>query len=187
MSIIRRVQMVVTGVAGSPYYINHYFNVTDGSSQDCYDAVDQYHTDASNTFVPQGSVWSSGTEVQHIDTLTGDLVTVDVVSPKTRSGTATNPLLPPATQALVKWRTGAIVAGKRIAGRTFIPLRYESDNTATGVLEPVLITALNARNNTYLSGPTTPVVWSKKNGEAYPITAADVNSAWSILRSRRSV
>lgn len=167
--------------------MSHYFNVTDGSDQACADAVMQYWTGNTASFVPVGSNWTCGSEVQYIDSLDGTLVKTESISPATIVGTDTQQLLPPASQILVKWQTGTIVAGKRIVGRTFIPLRTEGDNDANGQVSGVTVTAINARNNSFLAGVTTPMVWSRKNGEAYPIQGASVNSAWSVLRSRRSV
>jgi hypothetical protein len=145
--------------------------------------------DGIKTVIAGGVTWNFPGEVTWLNTSTGELESVqtpnapaNVVS--TGAGTYSAP-----SGCRVEWRTGAIVSGRRLRGRTyFVPLVSNGYDT-TGTIAAATITAVKAAADTYaLAGPTSavqPVIWSRTHGIAADITSSIIPDEAAVLRSRR--
>jgi hypothetical protein len=160
------------------------------SIQDLFDTVD--------TFLPQGTGVSFPAEVLNINTANGELVGVNTITPPPSvAGQATGAYSAP-TGARIRWATNGIVAGRRVAGTTFlVPLSGTSYDDA-GTLATTVVTTTTTAANTYLAAVLgAPVVYSRpfvpeegddrppRVGTEHPISAATVPDKATVLRSRR--
>jgi len=104
------------------------------------------------------------------------------------TGDATAPVINDASQVLVRWRTGDIVGGRFVQGRTFIPGlavdRLLNGNLSDDSRNQFLTSAL-----ALAAGVNGMVVWSRptvdRPGSANPVVGATVWDELAVLRSRR--
>ena len=184
-----KVQTVLTGVAGSPYYMNGYFDLTVGTAQDMIDAwhtfvVGAIGSDTSN--YPTGALIRTDGTLQVVNPVDGAVEALVTGAPQTSGGIGTGPVLPPSNQALVRWRTGIYVDRREVRGRTNIPAQFEAASTVLGQVEPAYINGYTDRGQTLIDDENTNfVVWSKKNGQWQPAVTASCWEQFAILRSRR--
>lgn len=184
-STMARVTTVVTGVAGSPYYLSGHFEYLEGGEDALISAWHGFTADAAGN-LQAGSTWTTGPEIILINPVNGETVGVVSGDPEIVTGTNADAALPPATQLLVRWRTGVYVAGREIRGRTSIPCQLESLNTIAGRPDPSHRAAVELRAETLVDSSVNQlVVWSKKNGRHEPVEFSSVWNEWSVLRSRR--
>lgn len=182
-----RVRTIFTGVQGAPYYSNLYF--TGDTLLDAQEAHAKVATFWNNarTHIRAGTSITIQGDVPEIDPATGDITVMHAVTPVNWLGTDSGEMLPPATQALVQFKTGSYVGGRQIRGRMFIPAQMESDNVA-GLLGSGYITFLNGLLTTLLvptASGAQPVVWSRTHGVDPIVTSATTWLQWAVLRSRR--
>lgn len=179
-----RVQLVGTGVAGSPYYITGYFDVTGGTAAGA--AADWFaFNNPGASSIRAGLSISLGSEVDQVEPATGNVISVEPVSPSTVLGTNSADPLPPFTQLLRRFRTGTFVNGREIRGRSYFPGLTEPESTGGRPLA-ALITAEQGRINTLLGSTNSQlVVYSRKNGVQAPVISGTPWTEWSVLRSRR--
>lgn len=184
MPDLYRVQLVSTGVAGSPYYTTFHFLASGGSAS-------QAATDAAgfwavvDGYMDSSLTWDLDTDVEVIDSATGNIVSVQNVSPASGTGGATGDMLPPSNQALVRWRTGQFVGGREIRGKTFLPAMSEL-NSAEGQPATAMITGIENAALALVSSPnSTLVVYSRKNAQAATVTVGSMWNQFAVLRSRR--
>jgi hypothetical protein len=186
MVLLRKVTTVVTGVAGSPYYVSGYFLAATGTATNCIRGWHAFVTGDSATARISGSRWDTGPLVDLIDSATGDLQDRETGTADGFTGLSTAATLPMANQYLVRWRTGQFAGGRELTGHTNIPIVLQSDSTDRGVLTPAAQTALTTRATSMINDVnTTFVIWSRKNGTAATVTTATVPTKFAILRSRR--
>lgn len=188
-SPIRRVRSIVTGVAGSPYYVTGYFTADTGTATQCITAWHTFITGVASGPAggfPVGSSVRTDAEVQVVDPVTGNVVATEIGGTILSTGSSASPLLPKANQFLIRWRTGNFVGGREVRGKTFLPLPSETASTDAGLVEAATLVALSGRAGQLISNADTVfVVWSRKNGLWW---AASNGSCWeqfAILRSRR--
>lgn len=181
---IYRVQLVSQGVAGSPYYTTFHFLGASGSpAQAAADAAGFWG--AVDAYMDSSLIWDLDTAVETIESTTGNIVGVTDVPPASGTGGTTGDVLPPATQALVRWRTGQFVGGREIRGKTFLPAIGEI-NSVEGQPASAMTTGIENAALALFSSPNSQlVVYSRKNGQAAPVTAASLWSEFAVLRSRR--
>lgn len=184
-----RVQTVVSGVAGSPYYLNGFFDALNTEPQDAIDAWHTFVTAGGGGTVnsyPTGAVITTSGTLDLIDPTDGGIVGQQFGATETSLGGAQGQFLPAANQVLVHWRTGIYVNRRELRGRTNIPCISEAGSTNSGQVEPSVITAYNALGNALISNPDCVfIVWSKKNGEWREVFAAQTWDQFAVLRSRR--
>lgn len=180
-----RVRTVVTGVAGSPYYLVGYFEDLTDNEQQCVDAWAAF-TSAAAANQPTGSNWLTEGDVEVVDPITGDTIGVRGADQVLVLGSTNLPLLPPASQALIRWRTGVYVGGREIRGRTNMPLQFQDNATSGGTVKGSVQTFYKERADTLVNQITAEhVVWSKTNGRWERTVTASVWDQFSVLRSRR--
>lgn len=127
-----------------------------------------------------------------IDEATGAIVgTFTGVPVASVNGTSGADGLPRQTQGLLKYGTAGIVAGRRIAGRQYIPAPNETDNTG-GLPTAAYVADLNAAAALLGTTIVTPIgqrVWHRPGagpGLSFPVTSRSASTSWSVLRSRRT-
>lgn len=184
-----RVQTVVTGVAGSPYYIVGYFDSSAGGAQSASEAWHTFITGSTtgtaNGF-PLGSQVRTEPEVQSVNPVDGAILGIAVAPAIVQSGANPGQRLPPSNQILVRWRTGVYIDRREVRGRTNLPCGFEEDSTADGTLPVELQLAYGVRALGLVGNEAARhVIWSKKNGAWQETTTASVWGQFSILRSRR--
>jgi len=183
MATIFRTQTILTGVAGSPYYSNMYWDLSVAPA-DTVTLTAEFWAIVSEYMVNEIS-WEVNGVVPTIDTTDGEILGATVHDAETGIGEASGEMLPTSTQALVKWRTGIYTGGREIRGRTFIPGISEPSND-NGHFHPDNVSALNTALSTWLGSlSATPVIWSRVNGTAASVLAAEVWDQFAVLRSRR--
>lgn len=184
MADLYRIKTVFTGVAGSPYYNTLYFLASAGTaSQAAVDVAGFWG--AVDGFIKNTLTWDLDTDVEVIDSTSGNIVNVQSVSPASGTGGDAGDMLPPATQALIRWRTGMFVGGREIRGKTFVPAITETQSTA-GQPSSALITALENSAAGLVGSPNAQlVVYSRKNSTYAPVTSGSAWGQFAVLRSRR--
>lgn len=179
----------MTGVAGSPYYINGYFTADTGTTKQVQDAWMKFLFAGPGPTVGRLPLNASATvesEVQVIDPTTGQPIATEVSPGYTWTGINNDPLLPPANQFLVRWRTGNYEGGREVRGRTNIPCPSELTSTPKGAVEPSIVTAYNSSAFDLINDANTVfVIWSKKNGLWWAASSASTWDKFAVLRSRR--
>lgn len=181
-----RVRAVWTGVAGTPWYTNLYF---DGSgSVDAQAAAENVHTFLSGAaFQFQNGIRIDVEAfVAVVDPVSGDVTGGFTVDPgDTIAGQLVDEVLPPATQSLTTFKTPVYVGGRNIQGKCFLGGYTEAGNSSPGVFRDSYRASLvEAWNDLLATGPDL-VVWSRKNGQFAPVSSVIVQSKWAVLRSRR--
>lgn len=186
---IYRVQTVLTGVAGSPWYSNLFFSADGVDPQACATRVRGYWL----LLAPQiglGVTAQVNAETLQLDDATGEVVAGHPTPQAVATMTGTGEVLPPATQGLIKFKTLQVRNGRRVQGRSFIPWMLESNNANGGVPTSTFLNAAQAAgDHLQLNVPTPFGVWrrpvSGAGGEYVTCTATIPWAKWAVLRSRR--
>lgn len=133
------------------------------------------------------------TSVATVDETNGQTSAVTTVATSTGPGTGTGDFMPPATQLLMRWRTGVFVNGREARGRTFIPGVVES-NVSNGTPIGAMQTAMNTAAATLIADATSRlVVWQRSRPTDIPpfvgilrdVTTGQLWDRCAVLRSRR--
>lgn len=105
------------------------------------------------------------------------------------TGAGSGEPLPDADQALVRWNTSAIINGRFLHGRTFIP-GVSNGNTQGGNLASAVITAWQTLVNSFIASGAGLVVWHRPiqgvGGSHEAVSTASIWSELAVLRRRRS-
>lgn len=186
---MHRVQTVVTGVVGGPYYLVGYFDAAGSNAQNACAAWHLFITGGGTgtaTGFPDGSRVETQPEVLQINPVDGAVVGLEDADGLVSIGANTSDQLPTQNQFLVRWRTGEYINRRENRGRTNLPCPFEEALTNEGRVAPAIQTALQARANTLVNNiAVRHVVWSKKNGGWSETVSASVWDQFSVLRSRR--
>lgn len=180
-----RVRTVMTGVAGSPYYSNLYFTQEGGTVAQARAAVINFWSGLASLMTDNTKL-NVENDVPIIDEVTGDIISV-ATDPASGliSGTNVGTALPPATQALIRTRTGAFSGGREIRGRVFVPSMVTTSNDDGRVM----VSAMNGINSEaaelIASANAQWVVWAKSKGQYAVINSASTWDQWAVLTSRR--
>lgn len=192
---MQRIRASINYGAGAPGVITLYTLTSlpedATSAQLCCDRLKDALT-AGNTLFHDEVSFASDSFVDTIDPATGAITGSDSVTPWTVLGAGSSFIAPPALQLAVTWKTGDIVNGRRVAGRTFVgPLDYgtiQDDGTPTATA----LTKLEAFANAWTDNGTTDVyaaVWHRpvggSGGSDHEITAHSFKDKFAVLRSRR--
>lgn len=186
MATVARVRMLFTGVAGTPGYLNLYFDA-DTSTAGAYQAAT---LDALVDFIDHvgtGCVVTAVNPIPIIDVATGAVVDVAVGAGGNFTFTGGTDLLPLATNGLARHHTGVFIGGRELRGRSFLPYPVESQSDL-GKPSAGYITALNSLFSTlqdvsHANGAF--VVYSPTHHQMAAVTGSDAWNQWAVLRSRR--
>lgn len=145
--------------------------------------------DGIKALVINSMTWTFPGEVTEYNTTTGVLEDVHTfAAPANVVGTGTGNWTAPAG-ARIEWRTDAIVAGRRLRGRTFLVPLTVANFDATGTLAAASITTLTTEAAEFYDASVlsdcNPCVWSRTHGILADITSHIVPDEVSVLRSRR--
>lgn len=176
-----RIRTVFTGVPGTPYISNFYFDagtVGDASAAaaatyDFWNAVDANMTSACTWLVDNDVPLFTNPE-----TIAG----WETVSGGTGTGLKSDEQMPRANQLLVQWSTGVVFNNRRVRGRTFIPALTQDANFNGAVLPAVQATTDAAATALIGAGL---VVASRASNAFHSVNGADVWGQFAVLRSRR--
>ena len=179
-------QTIWVGVAGAPYYTTlRAFHGNDLTPQAFSDAWDAALT-ARNVDFPTAITANIQAELRLIDSVTGTLTGTEVTTPNTVTGASSGDSLPRASQGLIRWSTPAIVAGRRLRGRTFLPCIIVSFNTVGGKVDASLIGAWQTVLDAFIADCEGELcVWSPTHGSVSSVSGASLWSEWAVMRSRR--
>lgn len=196
---IIRVRTEWTGLVAGGGLSTHYFTQVGDPSAEDFKGVVQDFWNACGPQITNECVYRVLGEMDIIDETTGDLVgSLTTTDEAPTAGTSTEDNQPPATQTLLRLRTGAVVAGRRLQGRLFIPgppRNGTGDTTVPTTASRAAYQNAAAALITATTGIGPWVVWSRpvSGNPTVPdragSTAAVVNgSVWdkyAVLRSRR--
>lgn len=181
-----RARTVWSGVAGAPYYSNHYFAVsaTVVDAQACIDATHDFWDDMKGA-IDNACLWDVQAEVAIIDPVSGNITGIQTAVGKAGAGTSATAAASQLCQGLVKWSTGVFFGGRELVGHTFIPGLPNDQLSPDGSLGSGYTSALTAAGTTFVNAPPELGVWSRKNGAFATATAASGVGMVASLRSRR--
>lgn len=107
----------------------------------------------------------------------------------TTAGTRAEAPMPDAVQALIQWRTGVVVGGRLVQGRTFIP-NLSSTRTQGGNLDSDARTAIQNGVASMVGALVGLGVYHRPGGATVgslePVVAGSVWNELAVLRRRRS-
>lgn len=197
-----------TGFAGAPGYSNFYFQPVafgtpaPATTDAMFTRVDQFCTDILTLLPPVVKLQVLG-DMELIDPVTGKLENVvSRAAGTTRTGSAAAASYSSASGAVITWRTNAVIAGRRLRGRTFLVPTANIAYGLDGTLQASTITTLGTAAGKIHAAHAdfTANVWARpqkervrkdgtiapaRTGDTAPISAATVPSTIAVLRSRR--
>lgn len=198
MAVILRTAATLTGAAYSSPGISILWwapQTAGGSTADATDCLARFRA-SWNSFV----AFMNNTVTLTFDPIclaveatTGVLTSSFVgTTPANVTGTGAGDALPRQTQGLCRFGTSAVIGGRRLRGRLFLPNPNEADNTSVGVPSASYVSAVATSFGSLLTaGATTsmPVVWHRPKagagGASSLVTSIGGAPSWSVLRSRR--
>lgn len=177
----------MTGVAGTPWYVNHYFtNADDQTGADESVAAVQAFWDALDGLQANEVVGTIEALVSQINPVSGDLTGVWSTAGGSWQGDSAGQLLPVGACGLVQFRTGVFANGREVRGKTFVPGFTEDTNTATGTPGASTQTALVAAGTALMSADPSFCVYSPTNNLAAIVTSVTAWNKYAMVRSRRN-
>ena len=182
-----RVRTTFVGLTGAPYLSTMYFEDTGGlTAANAVAAVGAFWGAIDNS-LPNTLSWTTEAEVATIDFSNGQQTGLTSTTPQTGTGSIAATLHSPATQGLVRWRTGAFLGGRELRGRTFIPgMSTSVTNAATGAPNSTFLSAVNTAAAALIADAnSTLLVWSRTKSAKSTVTSGSMWSQFAVLRSRR--
>lgn len=132
MAQISRYQTVFTGVAGTPWYSNLFFE--GGTPEgEAYGPDVVAFWEACNSQIHSSITWVVDSTYTVIEASTGLIVDIGDWAGGTGTGDQVAEPLPWANQAVINWRTNTYIGGRELRGRTFVPALTQAINN-NGVL-----------------------------------------------------
>jgi len=188
VAILGRIRTVWGGVAGSPYYTNLWF-LTDAGGAGMEDSCDAWTAwmDSLSVVMANNMTMQVEPDVPLIDSATGGLVGSTVITPNAVDLDGGGDLLPPTTQALIRWTTSLVVAGRRLRGRFFMPGMLEANNDPSGVPSGSLVASVNSSAATFIAAcdQAPLVVYGPTHHAFAEVDGGNMWTKWASLRSRR--
>nr|CRY96742.1 hypothetical protein [uncultured prokaryote] len=138
----------------------------------------------------QNATFTVRTEGRELDEATGTLTGAwNDSTPYVALGEVTGDPVPDASQALVRWSTGAVVGGRFLRGRTFIPM-IASQAVVNGNLGSGAQDSIAGAAGNFASSAAGLQIWSRPKGggigTAFVVTGASCWQEFAVLRRRRS-
>jgi len=202
MANLYRVRAVGSGWNGGPGLATFYFlaspTATTPEALEGAARVRAYLL-GMQTLMPLNIQWDVLENVDLLDVATGDLTGGFTVATQAAViGSGANPTYPIASAFLGRLGTGAIVAGRRLTGRTFfsptIGASYDGAGQFTAGAQTSFTNAL-AKLTTQIVTPLSAVVWSRpfagsptvpaRAGTNAVVTGVSTTPKPAVLRSRR--
>lgn len=147
--------------------------------------------DGATGVISDQYTWSVETTARVLAPSTGTLL--DVVSdpdPATGAGDQDQEPVPDASQVLFRWRTGLVVQGRFLQGRTYVP-GLASGSLTNGNITPAVVTALSGVVSDFLTAAGGAFgVWHRPQGGSggtwSPAASAAVWPELAVQRRRRA-
>lgn len=198
MAVIIRTDAHLTSAFSSDPWLSTMWwlpGTTGGSNADATDCLDRFR----DMWVVLAAKVATGVTIQNeasviaVESTTGVLTGAYTGTPGAAvSSTGGSNPLPAQTQGLIRWTTAGVVAGRRVRGRTFVPLPDEADNATNSLPGSSYTSQLVAAVAALLTAGSTasePVVWHRPGpagiGSHHLITGGGARSTWAVLRTRR--
>src|SRR5664279_4900655 len=176
-----RFRTVLTGIEGSPYLSTHYFDPEAGEPQDMADQLADFWNAVDDTF-SSSQDWAIEAEWANIDTTTGQATNFGTITPDSGTGTASDEILPPANQVLIKWSTGVVIAGRRLVGHTYIPgltqVANDNGNVLSSTQSVILAAAVALADQTAVHLE----IFSRTGGVGESVIGVAVGGKFAVLR-----
>lgn len=189
MAEMRKITALWTGLSGLPGTTTMYFDASALELGDLLTGLDLFWSRICSGFGTSSQGLRTGltitleSDVPVVESSTGEIVGFQTISELHQyHGNGTAEPLPPATQALIEWQTGSVVAGRRLRGRTFIGGLTE-DHSDNGVPKATWASTLAAEAVT-LSAESMEI-FSPTHLVEHGCTGATVWNQFAVLRSRR--
>lgn len=188
MTIIGEAQILWQGVGGpgvSTFHVTSPLNPSE--AQGVTNALQAFADDLSG-LLPNDYVVTGGSEVKLIDDVDGQLTGTYPINGWQSSGQAAG-VFSRAAGARIDWLTQAIVAGRRLRGRTYwVPITsgaFTQDGILTGGTVNDIQDAGEALINALAVVGCPLLAWSPTHGVSALVEALYVPPKGAILRSRR--
>lgn len=181
-----RVRSILTGVAGTPWYQNHYF-VGDDDAAEAQTAVTDvlaYWAGLDGLMDNAITITVEG-EVPHLSSSTGEIDDVFAVTGGTQQGDSSGLPMPYQTQGLITWSTGLFIGGRRLTGRSYVPGLTVDNLEADGTPSSGSISGMQAAGEILRDSDAGFVVWSRTHGVASAVLNVVAEDKWAFLASRR--
>lgn len=177
-----RIRTVLTGVAGSPYLSTVFLDdEVIINPSDAIDAVGDFWT-ALRPFLDNNMLATVQSEVLLFNNPREVASVSEGAAVAVQMSNVSN-ATPPATQGLIRWRTGTFSGNRRVQGRTFIPGVTEEQVTALGRPDGDFFTAMRTAGQALITaGLTVP---SRRLNAFARATIASPWDQFAVLRSRR--
>lgn len=179
-----RVKTEFTGLAGSPGLNQLYFTASVGTPALVTVAVGNFWDDALGQ---SGSALNYEVlpDVDIVESTTGQITSVVAGTGSSGSGGGAGQELPPATQALLRLRTGVFENGREIRGKVFVPGVTEAGSDS-GTVSPAVQSAIQGAFDALMANTNANwLVYSRKNFSAASVSSGSVWNQFAVLRSRR--
>lgn len=183
MASILRVRTVFSGVSGTPWYSNLYFDATTETGTSVTVATAAFWT-TLKVVISNLITMNVEADVAVIDDVTGDITDLTTGTAASILGTASDEALPRATQGLIRARTGTYVGGREIRGRVFVPGLTQQANDAGRPVGSFVTTLAGAAAN-LRDADVGWVVWSRARGQSAPVQSVSAWTQFASMRSRR--
>lgn len=133
--------------------------------------------------------WTVATTGRELDAQTGVLTGAwSENTAKAGFGTGGSVPIPDAAMLLIQWRTGTIVNGRFLRGRTFIP-GASTGAVVGGNVTPAVTTAMVNAGSTLAGSAADLLVWHRpiagSGGTGVTVTSVTAWSEYAVLRKRR--
>jgi hypothetical protein len=152
-------------------------------------AVGDLFANLASNFLPTGVSLNFASEVVELNTTSGVLEDVYAVTPHAPIAGAISGNYARPAGVRVEWHTGAIVAGRRLQGRTFlVPAAaaiFQADGTLNDTSRAAMRTSAQAYVDEGLTENFAPAVWSRTHGILADVVTAAIDDEVAVLRSRR--
>lgn len=185
-----RVRVNWTAPVGGPYLSTFYRNVGTPVQADADDFASDVgdFLNAVDAVINLAVLWAVEASVDDLDAADGSLLNTFGVVPDSGNGGSTADALPAVAQMLVRWPTNAVINGRRVRGRTFLPGVSEAFSIGQKPLAAGILTVLTAAQALQASGLT---IWHRptgtppSGGQPIEATGAAVWDQFAYLSSRR--
>lgn len=186
-----RTQLVYTGLVGMPA-VNSLFWTGTGPTQagQAAASTNDFAADLANNLAEGVTVDVDNTCVE-INEATGEIVQYYSVTGGTYAGAAPFDPLPIGTSMVLGLQTNAVVRGRRLQGRLFLPGLSEDAVADQGIFQPTYVTVIDGiAADTLAGGVAVQVVWSRPtdaggDGSSAPVSVYSSKQIPSSLPSRR--
>lgn len=194
MATLARIRALWDSFPGEPGYTNWYYDMTDSVAGDLQTWADQMQTffTALQPRLPTNLSVSIDPEVAQIDSSTGKMVGLGVITPGTPAvGTGSGPYSG-TSGAVVRWTTNSFKNGRQVRGHTYLVPLYGGAYASDGSISTVTRNDIQDAAEAAIVGPVVKrVIWSRpakggSDGTYAAVIEAYVPNLAVVLRTRRT-